>query len=71
MDQKIRQIVSTCGKKKGGEKNPRRTAERENEKIAVGYLRRKINIGQLAVEQQIICGLHQKTDACCTDHFRY
>lgn len=58
-------------KENGGEKNPRRKAEKENEKIAVGYLRRKISIGQLAMEQQILCGLHQKTDAYCTDHFRY
>lgn len=43
----------------------------DNEKIAVGYLRRKISIGQLAIEQEIICGLYRKTDAHCTEHFRY
>lgn len=41
----------------------RRIAGRENEKVAVGDLREKISVGQLAMEQHIICELHQKTDA--------
>lgn len=76
MHQKKYQVICTCGRKRGWEGSgqrgkKRRTADMDNEKIAVGYLRRKISIGQLAIEQEIICGLYRKTDAHCIEHFRY